>query len=303
MTGSVDVMNYAPLIAPGLSGPEFRYEEFQTMVRTTFRGMVRDGRITTMWGREIPADGMVDTDPTLAVDDALATLDRAGYELSTVCCMKMWSPYHHHRLIVDWPEEVVAEALAVAGDRLVGGAGYNPFRISESLARLETAVREWGFGYVYAHPMTFGVAPNDRRMYPLYAKCHELGVPVGMQVGHSAEVLPTDVGRPMLVDDVAREFPELRINLSHTGWPWTGEFCSMIWRHPNVYGDISAYFATTLDTELVEFMNSGKGRNKIMFGTNGLDPVRCKEEFDKLPISDRTAQRALRDNALEFLGR
>ena len=61
---------------------------------------------------------------------------------------------------------------------------------------------------------------------------------------------------PMLVDDVAIDFPDLKINMSHTGWPWTGEFCSMIWRHPNVYGDISAYFPATLDKDLVAFMDS-----------------------------------------------
>jgi predicted TIM-barrel fold metal-dependent hydrolase len=150
--------------------------------------------------------------------------------------------------------------------------------------------------------MTFGVAPNDRRCYPLYAKCVELGVPVGFQVGHSAEVLPSNVGRPMLTDDVAIDFPDLKINLSHTGWPWTGEFCSMIWRHPNVYGDISAYFPSTLDKELVAFMDSSRGRNKILYGTNGFDLGRFKADFESLPISDKTRERVLRSNALEFLG-
>lgn len=302
MTAAIDIMNYAPLIAPGLSGPEFQYDEFQIMVTTTFRGLVRDGKINTMWGNVIPADGMVETDPTLDVEGAIAQMDDAGYELAVLACMKMWSFDRHHKLIVDWPEEVAAEAVAKAGDRFVGGVGYNPFRIAESLERIETFVRDCGFGYVYAHPMTFGVAPNDRRMYPLYAKCNELGVPVGFQVGHSAEVLPTDVGRPMLVDDVAREFPDLRINLSHTGWPWTGEFCSMLWRHPNVFGDISAYFPSTLDRELVDFMD-GRGRNKILFGTNGLNLSRVKEDFLSLPLKDKTKERVLRANALEFLGR
>ena len=302
MTGAIDIMNYAPLVAPGLSGPEFQYDEFQIMVQTTFKSAAAGGTIQTMWGRQIPLDGKVDTDPTLDVQGALAQLDAAGVGVTTLCCMKMWSHDRHHKMIVDWPEEVVAEAVAKVPDRLIGGAGYDPFHIEASLRRVETAVREFGFRYVYAHPMTFGVAPNDRRMYPLYAKCVELGVPVGMQVGHSAEVLPTDCGRPMLVDDVAREFPTLRINLSHTGWPWTGEYCSMIWRHPNVYGDISAYFANTLDAELVAFMNSGRGRNKIMWGTNGLPIAKAKEVFEAMPISDKTKDRVLNRNGREFLG-
>lgn len=302
MTAAIDIMNYAPLVAPGLAGPEYQYEEFQLMLRTTFKRMAEGGTIKTLWGREVPLDGKVDIDPTIDVPGALAQLDAAGYDIAVLACLKMWSYRHHHKLIIDQPEEVVAKAIAEAPDRLIGGARDNPFRIDESLRRIETAVRDWGFRYVYFHPMTFGVAPNDRRCYPLYAKCVELGVPVGFQVGHSAEVLPSNVGRPMLTDDVAIDFPDLKINLSHTGWPWTGEFCSMIWRHPNVYGDISAYFPSTLDKELVAFMDSSRGRNKILYGTNGFDLARFKADFESLPISDKTRERVLRSNALEFLG-
>jgi len=302
MTAAIDIMNYAPLVAPGLAGPEYQYEEFQLMLRTTFKRMAEGGTIKTLWGREVPLDGKVDIDPAIDVPGALAQLDAAGYEIAVLACLKMWSYRHHHKLIIDQPEEVVAKAIGEAPDRLIGGAGYNPFRIDESLRRIETAVRDWNFKYVYFHPMTFGVAPNDRRCYPLYAKCVELGVPVGFQVGHSAEVLPSNVGRPMLADDVAIDFPDLKINLSHTGWPWTGEFCSMIWRHPNVYGDISAYFPSTLDKELVAFMDSSRGRNKILYGTNGFDLARFKADFESLEISDKTRERVLRRNALEFLG-
>lgn len=300
MTDAIDVMNYAPLVAPGLAGPEYQAEEFQIMLRTTFKSMAAGGVVRTTWGREIPVDGQVEIDPTLKIDEALQQLDDAGYSMTVIACLKMWSYYHHHKLIVDHPEEVVAEAVKAAPERFIGGAGYNPFRIEDSLRTIDVAVREWGFGYVYFHPITFGVAPNDARCYPLYAKCNELGIPVGMQVGHSAEVLPSDNGRPYLVDQVAIDFPNLRINLSHTGWPWTGEFCSMIWRHPNVYGDISAYFPASLDPELVAFMDSGRGRNKILYGTNGFDLPRYKQEFESLPISDRTRERVLRQNALDF---
>ena len=302
MTGAIDIMNYAPLVAPGLTGPEYASQEFQIMLSTTFKSMAQGGTVKTLWGREIPVSGDVDIDPTLKVEEAIKWMDDAGYDIAVLACLKMWSHYYHHRLIIDQPEEVVAEALKIAPDRFIGAAGYNPFRIDESLRRIEVAVREWGFRYVYFHPITFNVAPNDRRCYPLYAKCVELGVPVGFQVGHSAEVLPSNVGRPMLVDDVAMEFPTLKINMSHTGWPWTGEFLSMIWRHPNVYGDISAYFPKSLAPELIEFMNSSRGRNKILFGTNGFDLARFKQEFEGLPISDKTKERVLHQNARDFLG-
>ncbi len=64
MTAAVDIMNYAPLIAPGLSGPEFQYDEFQIMVTTTFKAMVRDGKVTTMWGMGPELRAKVETDAT-----------------------------------------------------------------------------------------------------------------------------------------------------------------------------------------------------------------------------------------------
>jgi predicted TIM-barrel fold metal-dependent hydrolase len=69
-----------------------------------------------------------------------------------------------------------------------------------------------------------------------------------------------------------------------------------------VYGDISAYFPASLDAELVKFMDSGRGRRKVLFGTNGLDADRCLREFLALPIRDDTKERVLRENAVEFLG-
>lgn len=301
MTFTIDMMNYAPFVAPGLSGPEYQYDEFQTMVRTTLRPLLRDGKITTQWGRVVDvADPPTEGDPTLDLPRALDDMDRTGADKVVLACVKMWSYRSHHRLIMDFPEDVVAEAVRAEPDRFIGTAGYNPFRIDESLRTIERCVRDNGFRYVYFHPITFGIAPNDRRCYPLYAKCVELDIPVGLQVGHSAEPLPSDVGRPMLVDDVAMEFPDLRINLSHTGWPWTGEFISMLWRHPNVYGDISGYFPRTLDPELVRAMNR-QLRGKIMLGSNGLDLARCIEELGALGLRDDVVERILGLNAKAFL--
>lgn len=303
MTGVIDIMNYAPFVAPNLSGPEYQYDEFQTMVRTTLRPLLRDGMITTQWGRVVEVDDPpTEPDPTLDLERAYADMERTGAEAVVLTCMKMWSYYSHHTLIMDLSEDVVAQAVKADPEKFIGGAGYNPFRIDESLRVVETCVHEHGFSYVYFHPITFGIAPNDRRCYPLYAKCVELGIPVGLQVGHSAEPLPSNPGRPMLVDDVAMEFPTLKINLSHTGWPWTGEFISMLWRHPNVYGDISAYFPKTLDLELVRAMDR-QLRGKLMIGSNGLDLRRCVDELGQLGLRDQTVERVLRLNALEFLGR
>lgn len=304
---SIDVMNHLLEVRQDLAGNPFEFREFQIMMQTTFKvmsGPRASGDESTGKGgkpkKKRSGGGMLSGHVT--TEACLEDMDRLGYTNVAVCATKMWSYYYHHDFILDYPVEPIADAVAESKGRIIGTVSYNPFRITESLAEVETVVREHGFGYVWFHPLSYGLAPNDRRFYPLYAKCMELGIPVGFQVGQSAEVLPSDCGRPMLADDVAIEFPELRINLSHTGWPWVDEWCSMLWRHPNVFGDISAYYPNSLDDRLVAFMDSSRGRDKVLFGTNGLGLERCKTEFLELDIREETKRMVLYDNAVRFFG-
>lgn len=299
--GAIDVMNHLPEVRRDLVDRNpFDYEEFRIMARTTFKAVFK-GRVPDEKTMREMSKGQQTLVGHASVADCVADMDRLGYDRIVVCATKMWSYWWHRDFILDYSVDHVAEAVAESGGRLIGAASYDPFRIDESLREVERAVRELGFRYVWFHPLSFGLAPNDRRFYPLYAKCVELDIPVGFQVGHSAEVLPSDVGRPMLADDVAIEFPTLRFNLSHTGWPWVDEWCSMLWRHPNVYGDISAYYPRGLDERLVRFMDSSRGRDKVLFGTNGLGLERCVQELRELPVRDETKQAVLHDNAVRFL--
>ena len=86
--------------------------------------------------------------------------------------------------------------------------------------------------------------------------------------------------------------------LTHTGWPWIDEWMSMVWKHPNVYGNIGAYFPSALDPALVRFMDT-RGQDKVLWATNGFGMTRCKKEFLELPIRDETKKKVLRENALK----
>ncbi|MFQ5668175.1 MAG: amidohydrolase family protein [Candidatus Binatia bacterium] len=302
---AIDIMNHPPEARRDLGQNPFQYEEFKIMMRTTFKSVFRpqQGRSEdgSDHGRTRGARGPRVLMGHGSVAELTADMDRLGYESVVICATKMWSYHYHHTLILDYAVDDVGQLVAESRGRIIGAASYNPFRIEESLRDIERGVRQYGFKYVWFHPLSFGLAPNDRRCYPLYAKCNELDIAVGMQVGHSAEVLPSDVGRPMLADEVAIDFPTLRMNLSHTGWPWIDEWCSMLWRHPNVYGDISAYFPHSLDERQVRFMDSSRGREKVLFGTNGLGLETCLTQFLALPVREETKRRVLRDNAIEFL--
>jgi len=92
-------------------------------------------------------------------------------------------------------------------------------------------------------------------------------VPVVMQVGHSAERMPSEMGRPIHVDDIALDFPDLTIVGAHTGWPWVEEMIALAWKHRNVYIGTSAHHPKYLDRSLVAFANS-RGKGKVMWGTD-----------------------------------
>lgn len=283
---AIDALNFPHYVRPDLAGNILEFDEFKIAFATTFRAM----RVKTR--EDLEARSL------RSVAEMLAEMDEAGYDYVVITDYKQWSYRRHFRLMMDYGIDIVKEIMDRGQGRVIGGASYNPFRIEESLREIEKGVREYGLKCVFFHPITFGLAANDRQCYPLYAKCVELGIPVGLQVGHSAEILPSEVGRPMYADQVAIDFPNLTMILSHTGWPWLDEWMSMLWRHPNVYGDTAAYFPVTFDPRLIEFMD-GRGRDKVMFGTNGFGMKLLKDQFMQLPLKDETKKKVLRENAMK----
>jgi predicted TIM-barrel fold metal-dependent hydrolase len=139
----------------------------------------------------------------------------------------------------------------------------------------------------HLHSYGFGIPVNHRRLYPFYAKCAELGVPVVMQVGHSAERMPSEMGRPIHIDDIALDFPELTIVGAHTGWPWVEELVALAWKHRNVYIGTSAHHPKYWDPSLVQFANS-RGKGKVLFGSDYpvMDYADALAAIAKLPLRD-----------------
>lgn len=271
----IDIMNYPftqELVDKWWSNPEMTL-----MKNTMFKG-------------KIP---FLVTTPDKFVEE----MDKVGYDKVFITMPRMYS-YHRKELLINFTLEEIYGIIKEHPDRLVGMAPYHPFKIMESLEIIERAVKEFGFKGVYAHTLGQNVKPNDSSMYPCYAKCAELGIPFSIQLGHSLEILPSDPGRPIYLDQVALDFPELTIIGSHTGWPWCEELIALAWKHPNVYLDVSAHLPRYLDPSIIQFMDT-RGRHKCLFGTNGLGLARCKEQFMELSIKDETKKAVLRDNALK----
>lgn len=277
---AIDIMNY-PFTPEAVKA--WLAREFQIMAATIFKGSsgALSGFATGKTAKEFVAE-----------------MDAAGYDKVFIACTRMYS-YRDRQLIWDHQEKDVYNAIRDYPKRIIGIAGYNPFKIEESLRNIETAVKEYGFKGVYFHSLGFNLALSDKKLYPCYAKCQELGIPVAMQTGHSLEVMPSDPGRPLYIDEPALDFPNLNFVLSHTGWPWCEELVAMAWKHPNVYADISAHLPKYLDPSLMRNMDT-RMQDKVLFGTNGLGLKLCKDQFMALQIKEATKQKVLRENAVKL---
>lgn len=199
-------------------------------------------------------------------EEFMARMDELGVEKVCIPSIKIGS-YRERCLATDIPHEVVAELVQRWPDRFVGLAGINPVERMAGVRRMEKAIKEYGFKGAHVHPFGFGLPLNAAEWWPYYAKCEELDVPIFFQAGHSAEFLPSKCGQPILFDDVAIYFENLKLVGCHTGWPWCEEMIAMAWKHPNVYIGCSGHAPKYWDKNLVRFLNS-RGIGKVMWGTD-----------------------------------
>ena len=185
-------------------------------------------------------------------------------------------------------------------DRFLGLATVDLTRPVEAVRELRRAVNDLGLRGLHIVPWIWDLPPNDRRYYPLYVACVDLGVPFCLQVGHTGPLCPSEPGRPIpYVDEVALTFPDLTIIGGHIGYPWTDEMIALAWKYPNVHIDTSAHLPRYYPPALVHFMNS-YGQDKVLWGTNYpmLPLERCREQVDDLGLKPETKEKFLRLNAL-----
>jgi predicted TIM-barrel fold metal-dependent hydrolase len=128
---------------------------------------------------------------------------------------------------------------------------------------------------------------NDPAYYPVYAKCVELGVPVGLNVGFPGPQVPSKYQDPMAVDDVAAFFPELTIVLQHGGEPWVDTCVKLMVKWPNVHYMTSAIAPRHIPGAIIDYANT-RGADRVMFASDYplLTHERCMTEVRALPFRD-----------------
>jgi uncharacterized protein len=205
------------------------------------------------------------------------------------------------------------EVLRAAGansDALIPFGSVDPHKgklaVREAHGLIAAGVRGFKF-----HPNTQAFWPNDREHYPLYEVIAEAGlialfhsgttgIGAGMPGGGGVRL---KYSNPMLVDDVAADFPELDIILAHPSFPWQDEALAIAVHKPNVYIDLSGWSPKYFPENLIRYTNS-QLKHKMLFGSDFplITPDRWLADFQKLPIKDEVRPLVLKENAARLLG-
>ncbi|MBI4307803.1 MAG: amidohydrolase [Chloroflexi bacterium] len=206
--------------------------------------------------------------------------------------------------------EWVAELVARYPDRFIGFCAVDVWQGKKAVRELERAVKELGLKGLKLHPMMQEFFPNDRQVYPIYEKCVELGVPVlfhsgttvvgaGMPGGGGIRL---KYGRPIYVDDVAVDFPDLTIILAHPSVPWHDEQLAIALHKPNVYIDLSGWAPKYFPPNVIQYANTLL-QDKVLFGSDypGVRPDRWLREFEAGPFKEEVRPKILLENARSVL--
>lgn len=232
----------------------------------------------------------------LPVAVTVAAMDRAGVDVSL---LSAWvAP---RRVLISNDE--VAGFVSEAPGRLIGVGSVDLSRPMAAVREARRCVEQLGFRAIRVLPWLWEVPPTDRRFYPVYTACCELGVPFCTQIGHTGPLMPSEVGRPIYLDQVALDFPELVIVAGHIGYPWTEEAIAVATKHERVFIDTSAYTIARYPANLVDYLKR-HGRDKVLWGSNYpmIAPAQALEGLDGLGLEAGVRAAFLGGNAARVYG-
>jgi predicted TIM-barrel fold metal-dependent hydrolase len=207
--------------------------------------------------------------------------------------------------------EEIADAAAQYPDVVIPFASVDPARGRAGIRAARRLVEDYAVRGFKFHPSLQAFAPNDRAIYPLYAQLESLGVPALFHTGQTGIGAGLPGGRgiklrysdPMLLDDVAADFPGLTIIMAHPSVPWQDAAISIATHKANVYIDLSGWSPKYFPAQLVRAANTVL-KTKVLFGSDYpmITPQRWLRDFDALEIKPEVRPMILKDNAIRALG-
>ena len=207
--------------------------------------------------------------------------------------------------------EEIAEAAAEHPDVLIPFGSIDPARGLAGIRAARRLVTDHGVRGFKFHPSYQNFLPNDRQHYPLYAELEALGVPALFHTGQTGIGSGLPGGRgiklrysdPMLLDDIAADFPGLTIIMAHPSVPWQDSAIAVAQHKANVYIDLSGWSPKYFPPQLVRAANTLL-KTKVLFGSDYplLRPERWIKDFEALDIRDEVKPLIMKDNAITALG-
>jgi predicted TIM-barrel fold metal-dependent hydrolase len=207
--------------------------------------------------------------------------------------------------------EEIADLAAEHPDVLIPFGSIDPARGEDGVRAARRLVESHGVRGFKFHPTLQNFAPNDPMAYPLYEELQSLGVPALFHTGQTGIGAGLPGGRglklrysdPMLLDDVAADFPGLTIIMAHPSVPWQDAAISIATHKANVYIDLSGWSPKYFPPQLVRAANTLL-KTKVLFGSDYplLRPDRWVRDFEQLEIKEEVRPLIMKENAIRALG-
>ena len=205
----------------------------------------------------------------------------------------------------------VAEFALQNADICIPFASIDPHKGKLGAREARDLVENFGVrGFKFHHIMQ-GLAPADRVGYPIYEVIAEHKLPAIFHTGHSGMGtgmrggggVRLKYGQPMLVDDVAVDFPDMKIILAHPSWPWVDESLSMALHKDNVFIDLSGWSPRYFQPQIIQYANT-QLRKKMLFGSDFplIHPDKWIEAAKQVGFREDVLPGIMKDNAARVLG-
>jgi hypothetical protein len=225
------------------------------------------------------------TGPT--VEGLLGAMDGAGIDLG-VLTSGLSEPERAHQAGGYAAEDFIAIAAEHPGRFLVAPTVERAGRPSRNCARIRELAQHAAVAMVRITPLVEQHELNHRLYYPVYATCEELGLPVSINIGVPGPQVRSRCQDPVLLEDVLIDFPRLTVVGAHMGHPYEALLIQYMLKWPQLHLMTSAYLATYMDPALVRFMDSSRGRGRVLFASDH-PVIRAGKALDaarRLPLSD-----------------
>jgi predicted TIM-barrel fold metal-dependent hydrolase len=236
---------------------------------------------------------------TFELEDILADMDQAGVDMSILVAVDAETTYHYRV-----PNELVAEAVRRYPRRFIGFAGVDPGKGVLAVDEVRRCVEELGLKGVKFVSHLHEMAPNDPRMYPILREAERLKIPALFHTGvHFHTGARLKYCRPEFLDDIAIDFPDLKIIAAHFGFPWFYEALAVVQKNANLYFNIAGWAPRHIPEYVVKIMD-GPLADRSLLGSDFplLSRVRIMKELGELPIKERTLQKLISENPSRLLG-